>query len=346
MNRSTRFGSYKDLLNASKYFKLVCGAGNENESKVEKLAFIYTLAGCKGFDLSANPAIVEACNRGIDRAIQRSNFHSIRNWIRPFITVSVGMPGDHHVRKAFIETNLCVNCNLCIPVCPTDAIPVSLIIQEPLCIGCGNCEAACPPAASAINYRHNSKDLNDLLPKCIQAGAESVELHAGIPDDETTLKEWQIVSQVVPNGMISMCLDRYHLSNHHLIDRIRLAREIAGERLIIQADGIPMSGGVDNFNTTLQAISIADIINKDLKAKDKRFRNLPILISGGTNSHTGNLARQCDVSFSGITIGTHARAVVKECIDSDNINDDEVIERAVSIASTLINSNLGASDEI
>ena len=67
--------------------------------------------------------------------------------------------------------------------------------------------------------------------------------------------------------MISMCLDRKHLSNETLIDRIKAAHEIADDRLIIQADGIPMSGGVDDFNTTLQAVSIADLINKDLKIK-------------------------------------------------------------------------------
>ena len=58
------------------------------------------------------------------------------------------------------------------------------------------------------------------------------------------MKEWEIVSNSVPNGMISMCLDRKHLSNNNLIERIKAAQNIAGERLIIQADGIPMSGGI------------------------------------------------------------------------------------------------------
>ena len=89
---------------------------------------------------------------------------------------------------------------MCIPVCPTDAIPSSLVIEENICIGCGNCEAVCPPAAHAIGYRHNAKDLNDILPKCVEAGAESIELHAGVPDDDVTLKEWQIVSDCVPEG--------------------------------------------------------------------------------------------------------------------------------------------------
>ena len=178
------------------------------------------------------------------------------------------MPGDHHVRKAFI-TNDCVSCNLCIPTCPTDAIPENLVIIKDLCIGCGNCEAVCPPAANAISYTHNSKELMKVLPKCVDAGAESIELHAGVPDNESTMQEWNIVSKSVPNGMISMCLDRKHLSNDMLIDRISAAFEIANDRLIIQADGIPMSGGVNDFNTTLQAVSIADFLNKNLKRREK-----------------------------------------------------------------------------
>ena len=161
------------------------------------------------------------------------------------------MPGDHHVRKAII-TNDCVSCNLCIPTCPTDAIPSNLVIIPELCIGCGNCEAVCPPAASAIKYNHNSKELSSLLPKCVEAGAESIELHAGVPDDASTIEEWKVVSDSVPNGMISMCLDRKHLSNEMLIERIKLAQKIADDRLIIQADGIPMSGGTDDFNTTFK----------------------------------------------------------------------------------------------
>ena len=75
----------------------------------------------------------------------------------------------------------------------------------------------------------------------------------------------------------SMCLDRKHLSNDMLIDRIKYAFDIADDRLIIQADGIPMSGGTDDFNTTLQAVSIADFINKNLKRKERKFENYQFL---------------------------------------------------------------------
>ena len=289
----------------------------------------------------ASPEIVKSAKKGIDAALVKAYELNISIPFTPFITVSVGMPGDHHVRKAII-TNDCVSCNLCIPTCPTDAIPSNLVIIPELCIGCGNCEAACPPAASAIKYNHNSKELYSLLPKCVEAGAESIELHAGVPDDESTIEEWKVVSESVPNGMISMCLDRKHLSNEMLIERIKLAQKIANDRLIIQADGIPMSGGTDDFNTTLQAVSIADFIYKEIKQKEKIFRSLPVLISGGTNSFTGDLARNCGVPFNGITIGTHARKVIRKFESIPSEMSNEKLQMALNNAKKLIIRNLSS----
>ena len=261
-----RFESLRRLFEESKYFKLVCGAGNENSEEVRRLSLVYTLAGANGFDVSANPEIVRGCGEGIDLAYEYASHLNCEISIRPYITVSVGMPGDHHVRKAFIIDD-CVSCDLCIPACPTDAIPETLEIIPELCIGCGNCEAVCPPKVAAIRYRHNEKELIDLLPRCLEAGAENIELHAAVPGDETILEEWERVNDAQPENYISMCLDRFHLSNTQLIERIRAAHAISGDRTIIQADGVPMSGGEDNHNTTLQAVAIADVIEKDLKAK-------------------------------------------------------------------------------
>ena len=345
LEKAKRFGLYKDLLSSSNYFKLVCAAGSEDKSKVEYLTYIYTLAGCSGFDLSANPEVVESAKKGINSALIKAAELNISLPFIPFITVSVGMPGDYHVRKAIITSD-CISCNLCIPSCPTEAITKNLNIISDFCIGCGNCEAVCPPFVSAIKYKHKSKELLSILPKCIEAGAESIELHAGVPDNESTLKEWKIVSDSVPNGMISMCLDRKHLSNNNLIERIKAAHEIADDRLIIQADGIPISGGNDNLNTTLQAVAIADVINKELKEKDNIFKKLPILISGGTNSFTGSLSRKFGVPFNGITIGTHARKIVSK-YQTEPINiSEENLKEAILKAKQLIQLNLFGKSEI
>jgi NAD-dependent dihydropyrimidine dehydrogenase PreA subunit len=66
-----------------------------------------------------------------DLAFEIAPKFGIKLQTRPFIKVSVGMPGDHHVRKASINLDKCIKCNLCIPTCPTDAIPQELkIITE------------------------------------------------------------------------------------------------------------------------------------------------------------------------------------------------------------------------
>lgn len=345
-----RFHLQKDLLNAGKFFKLVCGAGNEDQEEVKRLTVIYTLAGAKGLDISASPKIVEACVSGIDYAFSFAEKFEIPLKIRPFITVSVGMPGDHHVRKAIINSETCVKCNLCIPVCPTEAIPPELKIIEERCIGCGNCSAICP-VEPAIFYRHKEKELIYLLPECLNSGAENIELHAAVREDPQILEEWFLINKINPKNYNSMCLDRQHLSDFALEERIRKAKEIAGERLIIQADGLPMSGGEDDFNTTLQAVAIADIVNKrfnkylDRKTKKAvyyRQKVVSVLLSGGTNSLTGELARQNDVSFQGVSIGTFARKIVKKEIeDSSFYQDFSIIKTAYQKAQDLIEKNIG-----
>ena len=288
--------------------------------------------------------------KGIDIAFDLAKEFGINLKIRPFIMVSVGMPGDHHVRKSYINLDTCLKCDLCIPVCPTDAIPKELVVIKDKCIGCGNCSAICP-RQDIIHYEHNNRELKTLLPACMEAGAEQIELHAAVSDDEAIMKEWQLVSDANPSGHISMCLDRLHLSNFAFENRVEKAKEIAGDRLIVQSDGYPMSGGEDDFNTTLQAISTADILNKKFNMKLRKSKNVLIykkenevdqLLSGGTNSLTTKLAYQAGVRFQGVSLGTFARKVVKsEVDDKDFYTNLDVIKKGLIIAKELVVSNIG-----
>ena len=99
----------KELLDSRKCFKLVCGAGNEDALEVEKLVALYSAAGCKFFDLSAKPEIVDAAKRGLQGR-------------EGYLCVSVGIKGDPHIRKAQIDYEKCVGSHKCEEICPQKTI--------------------------------------------------------------------------------------------------------------------------------------------------------------------------------------------------------------------------------
>jgi hypothetical protein len=131
-----------------------------------------------------------------------------------------------------------------------------------------------------------------------------------------------------------MCLDRSVLSDSHLRGRIAMASEIAGDRLIIQADGAPMSGGSDDYNTTLQAIATADIVRKTgIPAR--------ILASGGTNARTMELALLCGVTVNGVSVGTYARRIIRAWLERpDFCTDLSAIKAAAGPARELVRANI------
>ena len=329
MISNDRFRTQEKILKSGRFFKFICGAGNEDPEEVYKLSLVYTLAGTKSIDISATVEVVQSTVSAIDDAEKLLDNFKLDDYVRPYITISVGMPGDHHVRKASILSDKCTECNACVPVCPTEAIPDSLIIIENRCIGCGACGVACQD--DAIGYNHKQIELEQVLFECVEAGAENIELHAAVSDHGQTLKEWGVVNEILPEGFVSICLDRAYLSNHELRKRIELLLELSPNRLIVQADGTPMSGGRDDYNTTLQAIATADIVSK---------LNLPvhILLSGGTNSKSIELSKLSGVPTAGVSIGTFARHLVYEYINDPRFPDMDILEPAVKKAKELVST--------
>tara|TARA_R100001230_G_C5608997_1_gene121028 strand:- start:299 stop:805 length:507 start_codon:yes stop_codon:yes gene_type:complete len=158
-----------------------------------------------------------------------------------------------------------------------------------------------------------------------------------------------------------MCLDRLHIGNFELKNRIEKALEMTKPGLmILQADGYPMSGGQDDFNTTLQAVATADVVNKNfnmrLNKKTKqlqytRRKKLNVVLSGGTNTLTADLAVQGDVRFQGVAVGTFARNLIYDRIktnypyDDDNFYKDyDNIKQAYLIGKNLVDSNINKGE--
>jgi len=326
-NSKKRFNTQKSIMNNGELFKMICGAGNEDADEVYKLCLVYTLAGAKAIDMSANIDVVKSAVNGVEDAEALLGKYKLKNYTRPYLTVSIGMPGDHHVRKAKIIENKCTECNACIPVCPTDAIPDILTIIESRCIGCGACGVACQD--DAIGYSHKEIEIETVLKDCVNAGVENIELHAAVLDDEPVLHEWEIVNNINPFGFNSVCLDRGYLSNHGIKTRIQKMLEICPDRMIVQADGIPMAGGQDDYRTTLQAVACADIV-------DKFAFPVFILLSGGTNSLSIELSKKCSVPYAGVSIGTYARHLIYEYINDPNFPEKSILDAAVNKAKLLV----------
>lgn len=104
---------------------------------------------------------------------------------------------------------------------------------------------------------------------------------------------------------------------------------------IIQADGIAMSGSDDKYGTTLQAVATAQLFQN---------ANFPayIMMSGGTNTKSIELAHLCGVKPDCLAVGSYARKIVKEYLTNDNLlNDQNLINEAVKIAKDLVDTIVG-----
>lgn len=307
----------KDLLETKSCFKLVCGAGNEDAKEVEKLVALYAKAGCRFFDLSASLDIINAAKLGLKHA----------NVDDAYLCVSVGIKGDPHVNKAQIDVEKCIGCGQCDEICPQKAIRYHKI-KKVRCIGCNKCAKVCPK--KAISYVSQDVDLSEVLPPLIEAGIDCIELHAmGLDMDEITQK-WTYIKENF-TGMLSVCTSRAQLSDEGLLKRIKTMIEgLNPYSVIVQADGFPMSGGVDDYKTTLQAVATAEIVQNE---------NLPvyILLSGGTNSKTAELAQMCGIQYHGISIGSYARKIVRKFIERDDfLANENIFNQALDIARNLV----------
>ena len=300
--------------------KLVCGAGNEDTESVKRLVYVYSLAGCNFFDISARKEILEAAKDGA-RLAGANDVH---------FCVSIGIKGDKHIKKAQISDSKCIKCGNCYRNCLQEAIYSSIIIDEKKCIGCSVCTEKCP--TQAITMVEKDVNYKEILPYMVTNGVEVLELHIMGHDVNDLNKKWQVINECNPK-YASICIDRENFGNKEVLQRIiNMIKYRKPYTTIIQADGIPMSGAKDDYKTTLQAVAMAEIIQN---------ANLPvhIMLSGGTNSKTSELAKLCEINYWGIAIGSWARKIVKPYItDSDFFKNKTLQQKAVSIAKELVAS--------
>lgn len=313
-----------DLFKEKRCFKLICGAGNEDINEVEKLIYLYSLSGANFFDVCAKPEVLLAAKRGLEKAgIEKDRY----------LCVSIGAESDKHFCKAHIDNNKCLQCSSCISVCNQNAIEVinsEHQINEKRCIGCSKCIDVCPN--NAIDLIQKSTDYKEVLPPLIEIGLDCVEFHILGNEGDILFEKWNEINSMF-NGPISISINRSKIGDEELISLIsKLIKTRKPYSVIIQADGIPMSGGKDSYKSTLQAISTADLF---LGANLECY----VMCSGGTNSKTAELAKLCGVDIQGVAIGSFARKIVQDYTRREDFYDNKaVINEALSVSKNLVSS--------
>lgn len=306
----------QDILNNKTCFKLVCGAGNEDTKEVEKLVYIYSLAGANFFDVCANPDVVDAAKKGLARAGIKEN---------RYLCVSVGIEGDPHITKAQIDKEKCSKCAICVAKCPHQAIDKNIAINEKRCIGCSICKINCPN--DAIKMETKLQNYDEILPKLISKGIDCIEFHAISKNEADVLNKWDIINSTF-DGIVCISVDRSTSGDKDLVELIRkMVAKRKPYTTIIQADGVAMSGNNDEFSTTLQAVATAQMFQN---AKIPAY----IMMSGGTNSKSIELAKMCAIEPHCLAVGSYARKIVKDYLE-DDLKFDYSLNEAKKLVKTM-----------
>lgn len=158
-----------------------------------------------------------------------------------------------------------------------------------------------------------------------------LEFHIDSNDNDLINKIFLCAKNELPNKSISINLSRKFFSNANIVELIKNASTFFKNNLLIEVDGLSKKDNKNNeYNKTIQTISTADIINKELKFNEIKFRKIPIILSGGINPKTIKLAFQCGVNANGISINVKDLQLIKN-YKIEFLNDDEKLKSLLGI---------------
>ena len=174
------------------------------------------------------------------------------------------------------------------------------------------------------------QDYKEVLPEIIKKGIDCIEFHAISTDEKDVMEKWEQINEYF-DGFLCISLDRSELGDKRLKERVwNMLKTRKPYTTIIQADGVAMSGSNDEFGTTLQAVATAQLFQN---------ANMPayIMMSGGTNTKSIELAKLCNVHPNCLAVGSYARKIVKDYLLADDLlTNKQKLDEAVKIAKSLV----------
>ncbi len=325
--------SIHPLLSADRpYFKLICGANFTDYAQLAYLSEVYALAGARLIDVAATPEAIRSAREGIraarERAARLPGPWRLDDERYPVVMTSVTASDDPHCRIAVKTPERCTwACPFCLEACPHEAIDLDLAILDDRCVGCNLCVPACPHDALAMEYRPFAPSLDALW----QEGARALELHTG-GGDRSELLAWKEPCQewVKRGGLFALSVNSEQLE---LPEALTLAHEVIGwfpgTRIILQADGRPISGAKGKASTESALRFAQALIDAKIPAA--------VQAAGGANDWTGPLAREARIPLAGVGMGSFARSIMKAKIQPPPSDEAviEDVERARRLVSTV-----------
>lgn len=296
-------------LETGNYRKIICGAANTSEQQVERLAFVYALAGADVLDIAPMDKIHKAAQKGISKAQEYKP-----DVFPPVIMTSINVGDDQHFRKASFNLAKCIECLECAKVCDIKNDPEK-------CYGCAQCVEACQHNAITlvkIPHEHKIKHYS------------AMELHTGVSSIEEVKAFVELNRSAIEHAdLLSVSINSTRFNNADLIRYANSIISLFNKKIIIQIDGLSMKGG-GKKTSTLQTLAAASrLIDAEVKAY--------IQLSGGTNYLTQQIVDLTGLHISGIGYGTFAKKIILSYIeDSDEDRFMRNIHKIVDVASNLI----------
>ncbi len=294
---STAVQAMLSAMAEKRFFKLIGGGSFTETEKIAHLARAYAMAGADCLDLAPDLQVLQTVE-AVLRELPKPH---------PVIMISLPLDPDPHFRKIELDEPACIQCGLCLPACPTEAItlPEILEISQSLCYGCGRCVPTCPTEALSLLPFQVESQMEAALSHPL---VEAVEIHSHYVDPymlSTFLARWQ---PHLRNKLISLCFRIDNLPPAQILAFYRVAAEFSPLPVMLQVDGSPMSGN-DDPEASRPALEAA---RKTIGMFREQGLPLPaITISGGINRHTATLLKEALYrEIAGAGMGTVARKTV------------------------------------
>ena len=126
-----------------------------------------------------------------------------------------------------------------------------------------------------------------------------IDIHFNEIDFLSNKKKLDLICTFFNDKIISVNLSRKKLSNVHMIELLKKCFSYSKKNLIIEVEGLRLYD--NDFNDMLQAVSTADIINKQFIQSSLKYKKIPVIFGDCKDRDIEKLAFKCNVPFNGVS---------------------------------------------